>query len=106
MSFANNALASCPGTQQGPPCLEYWSSDAVFIGVANRVVNVPNNTLYAIGPYLRTTAYFTIEEAFKGVAGTALVFDSQDCGYVFKEGERYLVYAYRNNQQLEVKVAR
>ena len=106
MSFANNAFASCSRTQQGPPCQEYWEVDAVFIGVAHHVVNVPNNTPLAIGPYLRTTAYFTIEEAFKGVSGTALVIDSQDCGYVFKEGERYLVYAYRNNQQLEVRVGR
>lgn len=104
-SVTNNALASCPRMDPGPPCQEYWRTDVVFIGVAHRVVNVPNNTPLAIGPYLRTTAYFTIEEAFKGIAGTGIVFDSHDCGYLFKEGERYLVYAHRNtyNQQLEVR---
>ena len=103
--FANQALASCPMLDQGPPCQEYWRADAVFIGVAHRVVNVPNNTYLSVGPYLQTIAYFTIEEAFKGVGGTGIVFDSNSCGYLFKEGERYLVYAHRNsykNNELEV----
>lgn len=107
VGFVTDALASCPSIQLGPPCQEYWRADAVFIGVANRVVNVPNNTLLVIGPYLQTTAYFTIEEAFKGVGGTGIVIDSNDCGYVFKEGERYLVYAHRNsykNNELRVRV--
>ena len=106
-SLVNTALASCPMSQQGPPCQEYWWADAVFIGVANRVVNVPNNTRLEIGPYLQTTAYFTIEEAFKGVGGTGIVFDSNSCGYRFKEGERYLVYAHRDpykNNELGVIV--
>jgi len=54
---------------------------------------------------LRTTVYFTIEEAFKGVGGTGLVLDLDYCGHSFKEGERYLVYAHRNpnNQELDVR---
>jgi len=72
--------------------------------VADRVVPVPNNTALAIGPYLRSTVYFTIEEAFKGVGGTALVMELGACGYGFKEDERCLVYANRNpdNKQLDV----
>ena len=104
-SFATVVLASCPGTEPGPPCLAYWQTDAVFIAVADRVVHVPNNTALAIGPYLRSTVYFTIEEAFKGVGGTALVMELGACGHVFKEGERYLVYANRdpNNKELDVR---
>ena len=104
-SFVNDALATCPITQPGPPCVEYWRTDAIFIGVANRVVHIPNNTGLSIGPYLRTTVYFTIEEAFKGVGGTGLVLDLDYCGHSFKEGERYLVYAHRNpnSQQLDVR---
>ena len=106
LSFVNNALASCPITEQGPPCAEYWQTDAVFIGVANRVVHIPNNTDLAIGPYVRTTVYFTIEEAFKGVGGTGIVLDLDSCGHRFKEGERYLVYARRkhNSQELDVRL--
>lgn len=103
-SLVNEALASCPSMQQGSPCQEYGRTDAVFIGVATRVVLTPNYTYLGIGPYVRKTAYFTIEEAFKGVGGTGIVFDSNHCGHLFKEGERYLVYAHRNRstQQLEV----
>lgn len=105
-SLTTNALASCPRILPGPPCLEYGRADAVFIGVVSRVVGIPNDTLPGGGPYLRTTVHFTIEEAFKGVGGTALVLDLDDCGHRFKEGERYLVYAHRNtnNQQLNVRL--
>ena len=103
-SLANDALGSRPSLQQGSPCEEYGRTDAVFIGVANRVVLTPNDTYLGIGPYVRKTTYFTIEEAFKGVGGTEIVFDSGHCGHLFKGGERYLVYAHRNRdtQQLEV----
>ena len=105
VSLATDALASCPTRQQGPPCQEYWHTEAVFIGTANRIVYTPNNTQLAIGPYLSSTVYFTVEEAFKGVEETGIVMDLDYCGYRFKEGERYLVYAQRNpnNKKLDVR---
>jgi len=107
-TLATSAPASCPSFDQGPPCVEYWRSAAVFIGVANRVVNVPNNsdTGPMFGPYLQSTVHFTIEEAFKGVGGTAIVLNLDNCGHRFKEGERYLVYASRNpnNNELDVRL--
>src|SRR5215216_2529705 len=93
VGLTNDALASCPTTQQGPPCVEFWRTEAVFIGLANRVVHTPNNTGLAIGPYVRTTVYFSVEEAFKGVGETGIVLNLDHCGYLFKENERYLVYA-------------
>lgn len=104
-SLAKDALASCPTMQQGPPCQEYWRTEAVFIGTANRIVATPNNTGLAIGPYLSSTVYFTVEEAFKGVEGTGILVELDHCGYRFNEGERYLVYARRNpnNNGLEVR---
>ena len=103
--FGVEVRASCPTSQQGPPCMEFWRADAVFIGRATRVDLVPNNTQLMIGPYVRTTAYLDVEEAFRGVDRSAIVFELDHCGYVFKEGERYLVYANRNvnNQKLEVR---
>jgi hypothetical protein len=54
---------------------------------------------------LSSTVYFTVEEAFKGIEESALVIDLDYCGYRFKEGERYLVYAQRNpnNKKLDVR---
>ena len=104
VGLTNDALASCTIIRQGPPCQEFWRADAVFIGVANRVVHTPNNTELAIGPDTRTTVYFTIVEAFKGVGGTGIVFDLDYCGYRFKENERYLVYAHRYSNTKELYV--
>ena len=105
VSFTTDVVASCPTMQQGPPCMEYWQTDAVFIGVANRVVHNPDKPSPENWMYVRTTVYFTIEEPFKGVGGNGLVFNLDHCGHPFKEGERYLVYARRNhnNNELEVR---
>jgi hypothetical protein len=99
------ALASCPRHQQGPPCQEFWRADAVFIGVATKVVQTPNNTGLMIGRYLRTTVRFSVEEAFRGVEGSEVVLELDHCGHSFTEGERYLVYAHlnRNNNKLDVR---
>ena len=104
--LAATTFASCPIMNQGPPCQEYWRADAVFIGTATRVVRVPNETGLLIGPFVRTTTHFTVEEAFKGVEGTAVVFDADHCAHPFNEGERYLVYAHYNSyaRKLEVRV--
>ena len=96
--------ASCPSMTQGPPCVEFWRTDAVFIGVVTKVERVPNNTGLEVGPYLRTTAYFNVEEAFRGVEGSAIVLEMDHCGYLFKEGERYLVYAKRNPNSTSLEV--
>ena len=103
--LATSTFASCPMMNQGPPCAEYYRADAVFIGVATSVVRTPNETGLAIGMYSRSTVHFSVEEAFKGVEGTFLVFELDHCGHVFKESERYLVYAHYNSytKKLEVR---
>ena len=105
-TVVNRVLASCPSITQGPPCMEFLRADAVFIGLVNRAVREPDSSPNAFGPYSRSTVYFTIEEAFKGVGGTALVLELDHCGHFFKENERYLVYAHRNpnNKGLDVRV--
>ena len=105
-SLTTDALASCPLVQQGPPCQEYWRTEAVFIGVANRVVRTPDKPTADNWMSVQTTVYFTVVEAFKGAGGTALVLNLDSCGYPFKEGERYLVYAHRNpnNKELDVRI--
>jgi len=103
-TMANVVLASCPRFIPGPPCQEFWRVDSVFIAVADRVVNTPNTTPFAIGPYSQSTVYLTVEEWFRGAGGTALVLNLDHCGERFKEKERYLVYAYRNPNTNELDV--
>lgn len=104
--LATEATASCPSMSQGPPCLEYWRAEAVFIAMVNRVVPTPNETGLVIGPYVKTTVYLSVEESFKGIGETSLVLNLDHCGHRFKENERYLVYAHRNpnNNQLDVRL--
>ena len=102
--LATGTFASCVRIEQGPPCQEYWRADAVFIGTATHVVLERNQTELAFPPYPRVTAYLSVDEAFKGVEGTVVVFDSNDCPYVFKEGERYLVYAHYNTYEKRLQV--
>ena len=103
-SITSEALASCVRITPGPPCEEYWQADAVFIGTASRVVRVPNEAKLPIAPYLQITTHFSVEEAFKGVQGTVVLFDSNNCPYVFKEGQRYLVYANYNPYEKKLEV--
>ena len=103
-SFTTDALASCPSAQPGPPCVEYWRREAVFIGVASRVVRRVDKMTADSWMGRQTTVYFTIVEAFKGVDGGALVLNLDHSGHPFKEGERYLVYAHRNPNTKELDV--
>ena len=61
--FGVGVRASCPTSQPGPPCMEFWRADAVFIGRATKVELVPINTQLMIGPYVGTTAYLDIPES-------------------------------------------
>jgi hypothetical protein len=80
-----------------PPCQEYWRAEAVFAGKVTK-----RSTIY-VGEGEGTSRYryqqvlvrFTIEQAFKGIAGEEVLIvtgmSDADCGYSFKDGERYVV---------------
>jgi hypothetical protein len=87
-----------------PPCEEYWRSEAVFAGKV-----IKKSTFYAEEgegnsryKYQQILARFSIEQAFKGVAGDEVEIvtgmGDGDCGYHFKDGERYVVYAIRDGR--------
>lgn len=86
---------TCKGRPQGvkgfQTCSSYWYSEAVFIGLAEKVT---------IENY-RMTVKFSVEKTIRGVAEkTVEVFtsaSSASCGYPFKEGERYFVYARKGS---------
>jgi len=87
-----------------PPCEEYWRSEAVFAG---RVIK--KATFYmeegegdSRYKYQQVLARFSIEQAFKGIAGDEVEIvtgmGDGDCGFHFKDGERYVVYAIRSGR--------
>lgn len=86
---------SCPIRSQGPPCQEFWNADAVFIGTATQIVTVPfpESHAYHWQQYQKLTAKLIVEETFQGNIGTEITFEMGDCYYPFKQGEKYLIYA-------------
>jgi hypothetical protein len=83
-----------------PPCEEYGSASAVFIGVVIGESSIDSQD----GEYQsqKRSVSFAVEETFHGLKGTSAEvitgIGGGDCGVGFKRGERYLVYAYTNPQ--------
>ena len=94
---------SCAGT--GTPCESFGSASAVFSGTViatrekeNSNANKPDDIGY------RRIFKFSVEQSFLGVDTTEIEIltgnGGGDCGYDFKIGGRYLVYAYRYRNAL------
>jgi hypothetical protein len=77
-------------------------SEAVFTG---EVVKIDRPSPFKSGADLETDT-FRISEVWKGPEQRTLevhtVLSGASCGYPFKEGQEYLVYAYTGKQGLEV----
>ncbi len=105
----SNAFAcSCPAS--GPPCQNAFQVDAVFAGTVRSISPLPDD-----GPPLspgemripRTLRVaFDAVVSFRGIqASNVSVLTAGSgpaCGYSFKQGERYLVYASRSTEGAEL----
>jgi hypothetical protein len=107
LSFSDTAFAcSCMGTR--PPCEAYWQAEAVFIGTPKEVswIEIEDKIENSTFKYRERVFRFSVDQAFRGVNGSQVsVMTGQgggDCGYGFKIGELYLVYAYRDNQKKDM----
>jgi hypothetical protein len=93
--FGEHAEA-CSCASNGPPCESFFRVDAVFVGTVRTISEIEGAPAF---PYRRRVVGFSIERAFRGVQGAAVNIDTGmgggDCGYSFKAGGQYLVYAYR-----------
>lgn len=83
------------------PCQEYWRVDAVFTArvTGSSQVNVEDGDF----KYTRRLVRLIVEERFRGdveSVETEVVtgWGGGDCGYEFKMGERYIVYAHRDEK--------
>ena len=92
LASANANACSCAAP--GSPCESYGSASAVFVGT---VISESQ------GAYK-----FSVEQSYSGVSGTQVeVFSGTgggDCGFFFQTGRRYLVYAYRHQDQLGTNI--
>jgi len=89
---------ACSCMPSGPPCQSLFQVDAVFAGTVKTISQIEGTS---DSPFPRLLVVFAMERAYRGVQGTtAEVVTGRgggDCGYEFRQGERYLVYAYRNS---------
>src|SRR5262245_15366694 len=106
LSLSENALA-CVCWLTRPPCEEYWQADAVFIGTSKELSwfeyedKLPELVIKRKQPIF----HFSVDQAFRGVTGSQVEvltgMGGGDCGYGFKIGEQYLVYAIRDAEHKE-----
>jgi hypothetical protein len=87
---------SCIGS--GPPCQAFFQPDAVvFLGTVRGITD-PGRTAADI--FDRRVVSFSIESALRGIQGSSVNvrtgLGGGDCGFDFKPGLQYLVYAYRH----------
>jgi hypothetical protein len=95
LAVARNADA-CSCMESGPPCQSFFQTRVVFLGTVRSVAPTPH-----VAPLLEDVRVeFEDVIPFRGVEGTTqTVFTNADgpaCGYRFKPGERYVVYAHRS----------
>lgn len=99
---------TCAGNH--PPCESYGTASAVFVGTvtAERMNKQPKQDERTEIDWIPRAVKFSVEQAYSGVTGTEVeVFTGRgggDCGYGFKIGQRYLVYAYRSEDKLTTSI--
>lgn len=104
LSLASAQANACMCEGPPSPCASYGKADAVFVGTVISVgesKSFKSNYLGAVDWY--PVAYkFSVEQSYSGVSGTRVEVLTGpvgiDCGYPFEAGQRYLVYAYRDDK--------
>lgn len=83
-----------------PPCRAVGSADAIFEGEVLDREKIESG----MESYLRRRVTMKVRKAYKGSLGEAVYVytgnGDSDCGYRFKIGSRYLVYAYEYDGRL------
>ena len=102
----------CSCAEHTPPCQGYWGASVVFAGVVTEISSRPVETRQGEGTHAPAEAiiHFTVEKYYRDNRGAEVQvstgFGGGDCGYPFRIGERYLVYAqiYKGRQDLSTSI--
>lgn len=98
--FSASALACSCQFGGSAPCQEFWRVDAVFAGTVVGSGNIDIDE----GGYKQEMrlVHLTVEQPVRGMQAAEVEvvtgWGGGDCGYGFKIGQRYLVYAYRDEK--------
>jgi hypothetical protein len=108
---AGGLLKACSCPMNMPPCQGYWQSSAVFAGM---VTQLPSPNLSAElnkreSTFRSVRFAFSVVKAYRGDLENEVQVSSGlgggDCGYPFRVGERYLVYAYVDPETKELSTS-
>ena len=88
---------ACDCAYPGAPCKAFANTPTVFVGRVTKISTINRHTP-AGDNYNDRLVFFEVERSYRGwKATTAEIvtgWGGGDCGYDFREGVRYLVYAY------------
>lgn len=100
---------SCVGPN--PVCSAYWQTDAVFVGevlsisLTNGSIPLANNQSI---PIQQRRVHVRVTEPFSGVGATEVDVETGmgggDCGYAFRVGEIYLIFASSRDSKLSTGI--
>jgi hypothetical protein len=83
-----------------PPCRSYWNTPVIFDGIVTEFVAIEDNP----NGFENRKAKFKVENTYKGIKTEEVDIytgdGGSDCGFPFRVGERYLVYAYGDSNYL------
>jgi hypothetical protein len=99
--WSPRVASACSCMPAGPPCQAYFETDAVFTGTVTAIA-IRKGPIEGIPPdqlFDRRFVQISVERIGKGVQGAGVEvrtgMGGGDCGFDFKVGQRYVVYAYR-----------
>ena len=94
------AAFACSCFSPGPPCQEFWKTDAVFSGKVISITPEPVPKHYGQEMPPNRVVRFLATESFRGMNSSEVVIVTErgdgGCGFDFQIGEQYIVYAHRN----------
>ena len=89
---------ACSCAEPGPPCAAFWQADTVFLGRAMSIESTPRDRDSMNG--LRVQ--FSVQRMYRGGEAAQIAIHTSpgetSCGYPFRSGETYVVYANRSPQ--------
>ncbi len=98
-----DVAVACTCMDTPSPCASFKDTPVIFVGLVTSIEEHKIEIVrFGEKQTIRTglLAHFTVEEPLKGIdqitVEVATGGGSGDCGYPFKQGRRYLVYAYRS----------
>ncbi len=102
---------ACTCMSSGPACQAFWTTDVVFDGTVTALEPTSREETFSNRTFQVTDLVVTLQvrQAWKGVEGETVQVTTSDsgasCGFDFKMGGRYLVFASRGGSDSRPRVS-